>query len=450
MNDLNVEKQVKFFKRTIKLIHEGLIVLNAVDLVRIQGDNIDYSLSIVIQAINDLAKARVTEKKTIFEIIAKQVKNPNELLQIKDFFDKCNGRYRAIVNQNDNSDNEDSTKFQLKLADKKPRFAVICDGRKVEQLCKKTGLEYWWCENDKCYSLSRKLHNKEQWEQYSLWDCLYILKIKFDETHYEILLNVINKVNRFLEHLKCRGCNEILRPIGKTLYSFWGVSDFCCTNDNCKAKEKSIYISHCLNGKCNEIIDSRDNIKCNPEGGHPDCGWYVCNYCNACCNSPQLQKRQWVYENILDRPYPCHLVGHKDLGQLCCNKCGEVMSNNNQLTNEFPKVLNWFIENKDTNPYILKSGQREYGKWWFIFVKKKLSVDEYRKKISKLISIGFNIPNYQKEDNFSQLVVEPSIVPNIDSAKVFTCSNCNHVIDLRSNKDKYDTIYHIHKKVFAK
>jgi hypothetical protein len=277
---------------------------------------------------------------------------------------------------------------------------------------------------------------------------LHILKIEFKETDYEILLNVINKVNRFLEHLKCRSCKEILRPIKKTNYSFWGVSDFHCTNDGCSKKEEVIYISHCLNGKCEGIIDSRDSTRCRPEN-HEDCGWYVCNYCNACCNSPQLEKREWVYKNILHKDYPCHLVGHKDLGQLCCNKCGSIMNNSNKLTDEFPRMLNWFIENKDINPHILKSGQRKDGKWWFIFAKNNLSIDEYRKKLSKLISIGFSIPDYEKEDKFLQLVAEPSTKINTDSSKIYSCSNCNHMIDLRSDIHRYNVMRGFHKKIFT-
>ena len=83
MNELSLEKQVKFFKKTAKLMDEGLVVLNIEDFTKIQGDNIDYSLSIVLQALNDLAKAQVTKRETIFEIIAKQIKSPNDLLQIR-------------------------------------------------------------------------------------------------------------------------------------------------------------------------------------------------------------------------------------------------------------------------------------------------------------------------------------------------------------------------------
>ncbi|MCK6695507.1 MAG: cold shock domain-containing protein, partial [Thermoanaerobaculia bacterium] len=386
INGLSFEEQGRFFKKTINLIDKGLANLKIKDLNKIQIENIDYSLSIVIQALDDLAKAQVTKRETIFEIIAKQIKSPSDLLQVRGFFDECRGRCRAIVTGSENEDEGSSTReVQLDVTDKKPRFAVYCDGRKANVLCKTTGLEFWWCENNKCYKPSRELHSNEQWEQYSLWDFLRILKIEFREADYEILLNVINKVNRFLERIKCQSCNEILRPIKKTKYSFWGVSDFHCTNISCNENEV-IYISHCLNGKCEGIIDSRDSVKCRIEN-HKDCGWYVCNFCNACCNSPQLAKRKWVYDNILHEEYPCHLIGHKDLGQLCCNKCGSTMSNSTNLTDEYPRILNWFIENKEINPHILKSGQRKDGKWWFTFAKNNLSVEEYRKKLSKLISI---------------------------------------------------------------
>lgn len=125
------------------------------------------------------------------------------------------------------------------------------------------------------------------------------------------------------------------------------------------------------------------------------------------------------------------------------------MSNSTNLTDEYPRMLNWFIENKEINPHILKSGQRKDGKWWFTFAKNNLSVEEYRKKLSKLISIGFSIPDYEKEDKFLQLVTEPFAKINTGLVKVFTCSNCNHVIDLRSDLDKYSTMRSFHKKIFT-
>lgn len=449
VKDLTPDQQIIFFKKTIKLIHEGRSNLSVKDLSRIEGEKIDYTLIVIIHALNDLANEQVTKRETIFEIIAKQINNPNDLLQIRGFFDKCNGRCKAIVDEIKDAEGEIISKeVRYEVSDRKPRFAVYCDGRKAKTLCTNTGVEFWWCENNKCYKPSRELHNSQNWSQYSLWDLLHILNIRFREADYEILLNVINKVNRFLEHLKCRSCNEILRPAKKTNYSFWGVSDFHCTNDICDKKRDTIYISHCLNGKCEGIIDSRDSVKCSPES-HADCGWYICNNCNACCNSPQLEKRKWVYENILSKAYPCHLIGHKDLGQICCNKCGSTMNDSEGLTSDFPKTLNWFIENKDTNTHIVKSGQRKDGKWWFTFAKKHLTVEEYRQKLNKLISIGFSIPDYEKIDKVLQLVAEPSTRVITAFSKVFTCSKCDHVIDLRSDVDRYNAMKNFHTKIFA-
>ena len=115
------------------------------------------------------------------------------------------------------------------------RFHPICDGRKAVNkdtkepiLSDDSKVEFWWCANQKCYRPSREIHNSENWEKYTLLDFLTILKINFKYNDLEIYLNIINKANRFLKHLKCRECNHILYPKGKTQYAFYGVSNFVC------------------------------------------------------------------------------------------------------------------------------------------------------------------------------------------------------------------------------
>lgn len=453
-------QQKVFFKKTFKLIHEGKVLLNLADLnkintmdyglskeiEKISGDKIDYTISVIIQVLIDLSKGQKTSRQTIFEIVARQIRHPKDLLNITGFFDECEGRCNAtkVLSQ-----------INYERTNKKPRFSIFCDGQKamknnLPSICDKTGAEFWWCENRKCYKPSRKEHTNKEWLNYSLSDFLKILKIDYKEIDYEVLLNVINRVNRFFKHLKCASCSQILRPIGKSNYAFYGVTRFQCVNKDCeKCEKEEIYLSHCLNGKCESTIDSRNSVKCKPQGHDSDkCGWYVCNYCHACCSTDKLNTRQYIY-NKTGQTYNCQKDGHSDLGEICCNKCGSPMKKNAHTVADYQKTLNWFIDNKERSPYIANNGQRTDNKWWFIFVKGDLTIDQYRKQLSNLITLGFNVPDYDKESKVSQLVAEPSTVVRVQGGEILNCSNCGHVVDLRNDIDKYNAIKHFHPKIFA-
>jgi uncharacterized protein (DUF2164 family) len=461
---LSIEEQKIFFKKVIKLIHEQKISLKLIDLERIMTvdlklyeelnkdedklNDLDFTICIVLQIIRDLANEVRTKRETIFEIIANQVKKPTNLLKIKGFFDECKGRTIAKVTPilDEEGKHIDKT-VEFKLLEEKPRFAIYCDGRKSPSKCNKTDLDFWWCENSQCYNPERKIRSSEEWKDYSLLDILTILNINFIEKEYEILLSVINKANRFLDHLICRECEKILHPKGKSNFSFWGVSNFHCKNENCSKNEQDIYISHCMNGKCEDIIDARDCAKCKPKG-FEDCGWYVCNFCNSCCDTPKLEKRKWVYENIFKTEYKCHLKGHRNLGEMCCNKCGVIMSSNKFSKEQFDKTLNWFIENKDKNQYIKNSGNRKNDKkWWFTFAQNEISNEKYREKLTNLLKIGFNIPDYEDENKSLQLIAEPFFEPR-GNINIFDCSNCGNTIDLSKDLDRYKVMQGFHVNLF--
>ena len=124
------------------------------------------------------------------------------------------------------------------------------------------------------------------------------------------------------------------------------------------------------------------------------------------------------------------------------------MSSNEFSEENFNRTLNWFIENKENNPHIRKSGQRNDGKWWFIFASNKLSIEDYRKKLTSLLKLGFRIPDYDKEDKTLQLIAEPSSDSRANNKDVFVCPNCNHSIDLNSDFQKYRAMKGFHTNLF--
>lgn len=475
---LSPKDQKRFVKKVLKYIHEektnisveDLTSLNVMDFdtsklaEQIDNSKLDYSTSIILNVISELKtqtkletrKEATSAQHRIYDLIIKQIKQPKDILQISGFFDECEGRCGVSVHEEKNEAGEiiNRTVSYNRNEHNKAKNHPICDGRKAvskatkEPVLSDEKVEYWWCANQKCYKPSRELHSSSDWEKYSLLDFLTILKVDFKESDLEIYLNIINKANRFLKHLNCRECNHILYPKGKTQYAFYGISHFACKTEDCSQKGKEIYLSHCLNGYCEMGIDSRDSVKCKPNGHEADaCGWYVCNYCHSCCSSEQLQRRKWVYDNIMHSEYKCHLEGHRNLGVVSCNKCGDPMEANETNIEEYNRILNWFIQNKDKSDRIRKSGKNKRDKWWFTIKRGNDSMEEFRKKLTKYHQLGFQIPDFDNDKDL-QLISEP-IDFKRHSKDILTCKTCGNILDLSNDLEKARAVKKFHNVRFV-
>lgn len=453
---LKADEQKIFFKKILREIETQKLDLKISDLKRmivydyeineqskqIDEQGKDFTISIILKLAEDLSKGEVTKPAAIYELIARQIKEPQDLLQITGFFDKCDGRTLIETATQKDAEGKEIATWSLK----KTKIIAhtydditdggYCDGRKAirkdtgePSICKKSGFEFWWCENSKCYDVCRKYNDSLNWRQYTLQDILRIFKIDFNEQQYGIVLNVINRVNRFLEHLTCRGCKQILSPVGKSNYAFYGVTKFHCTNTECSEKEKEIYLSHCINPKCPEVIDSRDSVRCKPQGHSDSCGWYICTYCYGCCTTPKLEARQNIM-SMTGQEYKCHLEGHRERGIISCKKCGSEMRRLQANEEHYNKVLEWFISQKDKNLQIVKYGTRKDGKWWFLWSKGNLSDEVYNEKLESLKTIGFNIPEIHDETKGQQLIAEPFNDLG-DAINKFKCVNCAQILELK-------------------
>jgi hypothetical protein len=113
---------------------------------------------------------------------------------------------------------------------------------------------------------------------------------------------------------------------------------------------------------------------------------------------------------------------------------------------EYQRVLQWMIGNKDKSPFIHKSGQSD-GKWWFLLRRHSLSELEFKSRLIKYIQFGFNIPNILTNKDM-QLVGEPIKKARSAGSTVFTCINdaCKNTIDF-SNAINFEAIksYHTNK-----
>lgn len=177
--------------------------------------------------------------------------------------------------------------------------------------------------------------DNEIWEDYTLLDFLKILKIDSSSEHakkeYYKFVGTINRFNRLLDRMYCEECKEILYPIQESNYAHYRVVRFHCENKECSKsdktkKENQIYLHHCLNGKCNAIIDSRKSKKC------PN-GLYICSNekCGCCCSHEMMNRRLknlqatggFIHENLKNAVI--NKLGHLERAEHFCYKCGKQM-----------------------------------------------------------------------------------------------------------------------------
>jgi len=475
---LNPANQKKFVKKVLRYIHEERVEISVEELTsiniidyetskmaeNIDNSKLDYSTSIILNTISELnsqtqidTRKQILEAKfRIYDLILNQIKEPTDILEIKGFFDECEGRCSVSINEIKDDEGKviDKEVTYHRNEHQKAKLHPICDGRKATKkdadiaIAEDTGIEFWWCANQKCYKPSRTLHKADEWEKYTLLDFLTILKVPFREKDFEIYLNLINKANRFLKHLKCRECNHILKPKNKSNYAFYGINDFHCTNESCGQKGNKIYLTHCLNGKCEQEIDSRDAVKCKPDGFESEkCGWYVCNYCHSCCSDEGIQRRMYILERT-GQEYKCQTKGHRNLGIISCNKCGNVMESNEIDNEKFQNALNWLISNKENSKHIVKSGVTKNDKNWFRFAKADLSTEDFNSKLHNLLSLGFQIPNID-ENRDVQLISEPNDFKKHNS-EILTCKVCNTILDLSNDLERAATVKTFHNVRYVK
>lgn len=467
---LSSDQQKQFIKKMVWAIKERKVNASFTDLLSLKklaldpslreklgGDTcIDITVFVLLQLLQDLQVGSMITQEKIFQLIADNISSPKELLKLDGFFDHCDGRleldYKAGM------DDEEHYPLMEKRS-QIPRGVVYCEGRKVidkntkePSLCEKTGKEFWWCRNVKCYRNCISMHNS--WQDFTLMDICEIFSLPLTTNDYETLLGYINKINRYLEHMNCRLCGEILRPQSRnndqanTNYSFHRVSNFACLNYDCKERGKVIYLSHCTNGFCSGVIDQRDTVKCIPSSvGKRECGWYVCQDCLACCNTRGLDKRQYIY-NHSGQDYRCHTQGHMDLGIICCPKCGTEMNAGQQKPKEFDHLLKWLLENCESSPVILKHGKRPSdGGNWFLLAAPISSSERkiFMEKLFRYQSYGFNIPDITQQKS-SYMIAEP-FDNGGDSDGMLKCPACEFNVDLRSDYEKLALLRSYHRNV---
>lgn len=217
--------------------------------------------------------------------------------------------------------------FFRKLYDK-PIGITFCDAVK-SQKDETLNKYFYWCCNSKCYSPCQTDHIHLEWSKYTLRDFIKILKLPFDEDKYYRFVSVVNRANRLMKKLKCTSCNNLLRDQRTSEFAFYRVTTFHCTNLECSELHKVVYLNHCLNWRCLNVVDSRMSVTC------PN-GWYICDSCNNCCSQDKLEKRlaNLITNNAFNPNNPRHQklkyqvdnnLGHMEREEKYNHKTGEKM-----------------------------------------------------------------------------------------------------------------------------
>lgn len=241
-----------------------------------------------------------------------------------------------------------------------PNGISFCEGRLANKPHEMFKNEFWWCGGHPCFSKCETIHKTDEWEKYTLLDFCEILDLNTDETNkmgdfipkgnYYQFIALINRFNRLLEKLYCKDCGHILYPsdFGTGHFAAHTVVRFQCRNDECENNEE-IYLNHCLNGQCNNIIDSRISKRC-------DNGLFICDSCGSCCSHNMLERRLsnlkltggYIHDNLVK----CvnEKLGHLERGEYFCYKCKSEMT---EISDDIFKCSNCDVE-YDTTKYNFK------------------------------------------------------------------------------------------------
>lgn len=221
-----------------------------------------------------------------------------------------------------------------------PTSITFCEGRPMPQLDPRLRIKYWWCAGKACYASCTNELPKSNWNDLKLLDFLKIFNFNLDEynhvgdlvqnSQYLKLVGLINRAILMFNKLKCDECGHLLFPEDMSHYASHNFVKFRCVNSECSCKE-TIYLNHCLQSTCKNVIDSRISKQCSND-------LYICDVCGTCCSQTMFQKRldkltrnsqadtTHKYKTIESLKYKIfHQLGHYELLKYYCYKCAGPM-----------------------------------------------------------------------------------------------------------------------------
>lgn len=166
------------------------------------------------------------------------------------------------------------------------------------------------CRSSKCTNPKVFPESEHQFWNFTIYDWLAHYGVTYHDAaspskrDFPIkLAGYINRLKELFHRLHCRTCHTILRPKleyardralvfdtytgkfeEKNIQAAYRITTFECGNEKCEEHGNGIYVTHCLNFKCHEYIDSRDSqLKCDNDR-------YICISCRSCCEEHDKNK----------------------------------------------------------------------------------------------------------------------------------------------------------------
>lgn len=248
---------------------------------------------------------------------------------------------------------------------------LLCEGRLVKN--KNNGelasvsqehlIPYYWCYNRKCVFPTIELvhgiaHDIEyssyleacQTKKYAILKVLSLMGISLNSSSVaNTVCAAMNSAKKFFEHLKCRDCGEFLSPLKTSNYAYYQVHLYKCSK--C---ETEVYLSHCLNHNCIDVIDSRDCGKCPND-------WYICKSCLACCDDEKIDNRSHIKKEIGQQEPP--KKGHKGR-YLYCPQCGRQLNRSGVIDQDKIEKITEFFEKASKN--LVRAKGKGVGRWYLV------------------------------------------------------------------------------------
>ncbi|MFA7419152.1 MAG: hypothetical protein WCZ90_05640 [Melioribacteraceae bacterium] len=215
------------------------------------------------------------------------------LFTISSIVKLCNGRksYVKKLWENETLKRYYVTKSNFSIGEKLEKF---CEGRfwKKEELFDSIEnmpfvADIFWCRGNICFGVNSTSDINLLPMDWTLNEISQVFSFNLDCLVKSYIAGWANRMNEIVERLKCRECNSIMRPrpFDPVTLGHYATPLFYCLNINCKNYDKNVRFTHCLNGKCGEVLDSRDLKTCSN-------GWLICSSCNTCC--PQHTGRGYM------------------------------------------------------------------------------------------------------------------------------------------------------------
>jgi len=251
---------------------------------------------------------------------------------------------------------------------------VFCEGRlvtnkktkKQPSLSKEYNIPYYWCYNKKCIFPTMEYadgieHNYKYSSSFEAtasykFGFLNILKLWGASFNSSMMANIVsasmNSAKRLFEHLKCRECGVYMIPAKTSNYAYYQSHIYKC--ETCGAE---VYLSHCLNPNCTDIIDSRDCSKC------PN-GWFICKSCLACCNDEKIEIRTQIRKDTGQSEVK--MIGHRGK-HIFCPKCGQQLDGTINRDPEKQRKITDYLEKSDRE--LVRSKGIRNGHWYLVNLK---------------------------------------------------------------------------------